>query len=522
VQLTQPITFFHQSHSWPFEVLLLLRENAFFSHLTSRSDHGIKATMSSYDWENDPWSWSIPMDLDHYLWRQSKDVRGPRLISADHFGPAIRLLTLEPDQPENPISCILKVADTSFINRKQNRAPFSVRADFTFKIKQNYEALSYTWGAQDSVPLRCYYMTKLVPSWISVTKNCIEALRQLRDPVQPRILWVDAICINQDDDEEKNYQVKFMDWIYQGATRVVVVLSDTSGPNGSTSSVFNVEDTMPSMKIFDHSYFTRIWVCQEVFFGRNILVYYAGHQFSWSQLAAIFRQARKSNCALEGSSAEFMIEMGGESRRFKNRKLIRKLFPQHSLQLLLQRTTSFQATDDRDKIIALLNMAVDVSDPIRLLLVDYSSSLEVLKLRLAAVRCFDSLNFLPTISKYGVPLLRQVPANFMNLNYDAIRQRLDACNFDLPGPNQASELASKEAMAYCQAINSYRHNTEFQTHEKWKEQNQVLYCAHGITSSKLLQLIDNSKASVQSISVLRNVSWMQTACLHFSPHKFHF
>jgi hypothetical protein len=50
------------------------------------------------------------------------------------------------------------------------------------------------------------------------------ALRRLRFPNSTRILWIDAICINQDDKEERSYQVPLMGSIYSLARRVVVWL----------------------------------------------------------------------------------------------------------------------------------------------------------------------------------------------------------------------------------------------------------------------------------------------------------
>lgn len=54
----------------------------------------------------------------------------------------------------------------------------------------------------------------------------------MRDEHQPRILWIDAICINQEDLEERSEQVLRMEYIYEWAERVVVWLGN--GKNGKT------------------------------------------------------------------------------------------------------------------------------------------------------------------------------------------------------------------------------------------------------------------------------------------------
>lgn len=57
-----------------------------------------------------------------------------------------------------------------------------------------------------------------------VTVNPALALRSLREPRQSRVLWIDAICINQKDTDEKNIQIPLMGDIYKTASQVVVWL----------------------------------------------------------------------------------------------------------------------------------------------------------------------------------------------------------------------------------------------------------------------------------------------------------
>ena len=65
---------------------------------------------------------------------------------------------------------------------------------------------------------------------LSITKNLFEALMALRDDIdEDRYLWVDAICINQNDSAEKAFQVRNMLTIYEKAVRVIAWL----GPLGN-------------------------------------------------------------------------------------------------------------------------------------------------------------------------------------------------------------------------------------------------------------------------------------------------
>src|SRR5215471_5848771 len=115
-----------------------------------------------------------------------------------------RLATLAPGLRRDNIQCTLAVTDIQ-------SAPSS------------YEALSYVWGkAVSPSPIFCDGKK------IAVTSNLQEALQSLRSPIHPRRLWIDAICIDQKNDEERSQQVQIMRLIYKHANRVVVWLGPKS------------------------------------------------------------------------------------------------------------------------------------------------------------------------------------------------------------------------------------------------------------------------------------------------------
>src|SRR5436305_11520234 len=63
-----------------------------------------------------------------------------------------------------------------------------------------------------------------------VTENLLFALRHLRQSESPRVVWVDAICINQVQTTERNLQVQIMDRVYSMAKNVVIWLGiETEG-----------------------------------------------------------------------------------------------------------------------------------------------------------------------------------------------------------------------------------------------------------------------------------------------------
>jgi hypothetical protein len=94
-----------------------------------------------------------------------------------------------------------------------------------------YEAISYVWGdaAVSQMEIFCNDQRVLV------TCNLHAGLIRLRLAGTIRILWVDALCINQADDREKSWQVPLMGDIFSGAERVIAWLGLTESTTADTS-----------------------------------------------------------------------------------------------------------------------------------------------------------------------------------------------------------------------------------------------------------------------------------------------
>jgi Heterokaryon incompatibility protein (HET) len=90
-----------------------------------------------------------------------------------------------------------------------------------------YEALSYVWGSSDK-PEHIFVDGKV----LAITASLYTALHHLRDRIFPRVLWIDAVCINQgenEDNKEKAQQIQIMPRIYSQANRVLVWLGPAEG-----------------------------------------------------------------------------------------------------------------------------------------------------------------------------------------------------------------------------------------------------------------------------------------------------
>lgn len=123
----------------------------------------------------------------------------------DESNSEIRLITLLPSTDrDSPVICNITVARLAEDNTPQ------------------YETLAYTWGSAVS-PCKVRVSSD-TEEYIDITRNLAEALPYLRDAVTPRVLWIDAIVINQQDVAERSTQVQRMADIYSMAESVVVWL----------------------------------------------------------------------------------------------------------------------------------------------------------------------------------------------------------------------------------------------------------------------------------------------------------
>ncbi|KAI1661974.1 HET-domain-containing protein [Daldinia decipiens] len=108
------------------------------------------------------------------------------------------------------------------------------------KPSVKFEALSYTWGSpkvKEKAVVRgeeeARGLKALRTQRLPIQANLQEAIRHLRYEDRGRVMWIDALCINQDDLDERSEQVKRMGLIYTLAHRVVAWL----GPGSPNSDV---------------------------------------------------------------------------------------------------------------------------------------------------------------------------------------------------------------------------------------------------------------------------------------------
>ena len=172
--------------------------------------------------------------------------------------------------------------------------------------RASYDTLSYTWGAlSETYPLICDGKV------LQIHYNLNEALPYLARRPSKLPIWIDAVCINQSDGEEKVQQIRLMSDIYRRATRVWVWLGVAEEPDASLA----VELMLPRLdeakkaiemlasdyfltpqelglpeldslawdaldRIVNNPWFFRLWVVQEAALARSITFLYGAHEIS--------------------------------------------------------------------------------------------------------------------------------------------------------------------------------------------------------------------------------------------------
>lgn len=132
---------------------------------------------------------------------------------------SIRLLRILPSQPSSPEAQISAKLYTFLFSPGLKGCP-------------SFAAISYNWGAssQSIIPIQ------LNDSILHVHPTVHELLLTLRNsrkqyPLQPHFVWIDSICINQDDFEERNQQGKMVMGVYSSAETVLMWLGSAEDGN---------------------------------------------------------------------------------------------------------------------------------------------------------------------------------------------------------------------------------------------------------------------------------------------------
>jgi hypothetical protein len=302
--------------------------------------------------------------------KQARDTAAVRRQALDFGRLETRFLTIGPSPPSSnlPTGEAIKVS-----------CELGIRSLYECP---EYIALSYSWGDHNSTrPI-------LLEGCITQVTTSLEAALQELVARGVEVVWVDALCIDQENDYEKVYQLRQMGTIFSKAATVVAWLGPAADDSDDVMQALatmreardvvawlepgadDSDDAMQAladlhgpaiMKLLKRQYWERVWVIQELAKASNVEVWCGTQMLPWD-IFIVGVQKWWSNSKLRVGYFDhpvFTLKHFCDAERDIRRGTARML-----LSTAIMRTLHTKATLERDRIYALLGIARDGAETI--------------------------------------------------------------------------------------------------------------------------------------------------------------
>jgi hypothetical protein len=290
-----------------------------------------------------------------------KSIYNERLLS----GNQIRVLHIQPSaDPHRQLECELELVNLD--------------------DEPLYEALSYVWGVDPpSVPIICNGQP------LTIRPELSYGLARLRLKHSTRIVWTDALCIDQTDNQEKSHQVPLMGKIFSQAAKVNVWLGYSD--NNVITEAFDCcifianacrelgrehhmdpdkEETLTAVEIpttiftptvcssltelFSRPLFSRVWCIQEILLAQDAVILWGERELPWVDIgrAALWRLKKLVVSEVDGEWRNLLGKMhfGHVDTLFASDLVGASLLG------ILSDFRYSQSTDPRDKVYGLISL----------------------------------------------------------------------------------------------------------------------------------------------------------------------
>ncbi|KAF9696142.1 hypothetical protein EKO04_005792 [Ascochyta lentis] len=281
----------------------------------------------------------------------------------------IRLLHIQPAlRHTDPIHCSLT---TAFLD------------DGAVDGGPYYEALSYAWGLDTHAsPVYLQGVSK------TVTVNLYHALQHLRHASKERVMWIDALCIDQKNFTERTHQVGMMRDVYGRASSTTVWLGLSTGDEcdlamkflarlGSDEDLHICPPLMPCVEVegrdllsseitaglksfFSSPWWSRVWTVQEWILSRNATFQHGLFLLEGRIVQKVVKHW-KNHVYLQSCCLTVLRHLEGQFMSYYFSKLnyiVKVVQNTHSLPFIISLfRNNCNATDPRDKVYGLLGLA---------------------------------------------------------------------------------------------------------------------------------------------------------------------
>lgn len=285
------------------------------------------------------------------------------------------------------------------ISRGPSQPPCFSLINARLDAGSQFHAISYMWGDPRQLPTPPpLYGLEVDGAWLRVTRATFEVLyghasAWADEEGRDVLFWIDALCINQQDEVEKSSQIKIMAQIYSQASSVVSflrprnnidadvvahVLSTTAAnircadPNPATTFLTRMGTNIISLfgigaqgkaweklsRVLGHEYWERMWIVQEVSLSTRLRIYYGDRKLDWRDLLTIADPSTEQREHPDFAVSKLMLGTVFEERKrevLRTLKLMirRRAGRNFTAPELFTSVTQMKATDPRDRIWAL-------------------------------------------------------------------------------------------------------------------------------------------------------------------------
>ncbi|KAF5486750.1 Hydrolase [Colletotrichum siamense] len=308
------------------------------------------------------------MDATYHAW-------GHSLI----IDPMANVLT-EAEEGETTVAWEL---DGTKIEEARRNIPVNTQRRFDVypdaQAKATYEAISYTWGrpeftcdlivVDETADNPALTNCQLTLSRVPITPNLDGALRRFRDyssSAQTRLLWADAVCIDQGNPNEKAHHIPLMSSIYRDAAGVLIWLGEIAlGGDGNPYRKLSPEPE--DYILLDHPWFRRRWVIQEAVLNKNTNVFSANDDRNFESVCHLaynifYKKGGEASSTLAIRAASvwqmnwIRTVLHGDSYGNKSPYYTQEC----SICKLMQSFDQYDCADPRDRVFTLASLAEDV------------------------------------------------------------------------------------------------------------------------------------------------------------------
>lgn len=309
--------------------------------------------------------------------------------------------------------------------------------------KHGYTALSYVWGAHEASHI-IWFGTLL----LRIRPNLDSALRNLRRRDRSIRLWVDAVCINQNDLLERNHQVQQMRDIFSAASETIIYLGPQDGGNTGHSAWNFLErhsswaldenrniDHNTAARLNEHliyfrgdlkdveldvlsrSWFRRLWVFQEAVVSRSLSVQCGNRRISWDDFCEILLLSSRLHDRYgfsfeDNHKLDIVRDINISRREYLRHHGLERFLPPWQLPetfgpsqgvmdilAMLSRARYLEASDARDKIYGLVGISTGINTDEPRFAIDYRLNYRDLYIRFArnyieATKSYDIFSYI--------------------------------------------------------------------------------------------------------------------------------